>query len=252
MALSRLVPVAGAVIALFLGLGLGLGCSSSTPSTTSTAPPQDKGIDPGAGTGTQSPVPGQGTEVNPYGVAYPVKNLGFQARAGNRPGSIMRNYKFLGYRDGDPSKGTVVISLADYFDPDMKEHKVIHFSAGALWCPPCNEEAIALVPEVEKLKAKKVTIIQAVIEGDARGTGSNVDDLNVWQKRHSINFTIFLDPAQGNLGQFFEAAAIPWNGYLDARSMEVLESGVGYNPDQASVYDKWSKWIDANPAQAVK
>ncbi len=74
----------------------------------------------------------------------------------------------------------------------------------------------------------------------------------VWQKRHSINYTIFLDPEQGNLGQFFEAAAIPWNGYLDARSMEVLESGVGYNQDQASVYDKWSKWIDANPAQAVK
>ncbi len=249
MALSRLVPVAGAVLSLFLGLG----CSSSstTPSTTGT--PQDKGIDPGAGTSTQSPVPGQGTEVNPYGVPYPTKNLGYQARAGNRPGSIMRNYKFLGYRDGDPTKGPpVVISLADYFDPEVKEHKVIHFSAGALWCPPCNEEAIALVPEISKLKAQKVTVIQAIIEGDARGTGSNVDDLNVWQKRHSVNYTIFLDPEQGNLGQFFEAAAIPWNAYIDARSMEVLESGVGYTPDQASIYDKWSKWIDANPAQAVK
>jgi len=34
--------------------------------------------------------------------------------------------------------------------------------------------------------------------------------------------------------------------------MEVLESGVGYKTDQASVYDTWSTWIDANPAQAVK
>jgi len=251
MALSRLVPsraLAGALLSLFLGLGCS--SSSSTPSTTPT--PQDKGIDPGAGTGTPSPVAGQGTEANPYGVPYPTKNLGYQARAGNRPGSIMRNYKFLGYRDGDPSKGTTVISLADFFDPEMKEHKIIHFSAGALWCPPCNEEATALVPEISALKAKKVTVIQAIIEGDARGTGSNVDDLNVWQKRHKINFTIFLDPEQGNLGQFFEAAAIPWNGYLDARSMEVLESGVGYKTDQASVYDTWSTWIDANPAQAVK
>ena len=246
MALSRLVPAAAAVLSLWLGSGCS--SSSSTPSTTSA--PQDKGIDPG--TSTPSPVAGQGTEVNPYGIPYPTKNLGYQARAGNRPGSIMRNYKFLGDRDGDPSKGTTVISLADYFDPDMKQHKVIHFSAGALWCPPCNEEAKALVPEVDALKKKKVTIIQAIIEGDARGTGATGDDLDVWQKRHSINYTIFLDPEQGNLGQFFEAAAIPWNGYLDARSMEVLESGVGYNQDQASVYDKWSKWIDANPAQAVK
>ena len=123
----------------------------------------------------------------------------------------MRNYKFLGYRDGDPSKGTTVISLADYFDPDMKTTKLIHFSAGALWCPPCNEEAKALVPLVPRLKEKKVIIIQALIEGDARGTGSTLDDLNVWQKRHSVNFTLFLDPEQGNLGQFFDAAAVPWN-----------------------------------------
>ena len=224
------------------------------PSTSDFAPttgaPQDKGIDPG--TGTPSPVPGQGTETNPYGVPYPTKNLGYQARAGNRPGSIMRNYKFLGYRDGDPSKGTTVISLADFFDPQTKENKVIHFSAGALWCPPCNEEAKALVPEIANLKTRKITVIQAIIEGNAQGTGSTLDDLNQWQKRHSVNFTIFLDPEQGNLGQFFQAAAIPWNAYLDARSMEVLESGVGYNPNQDTTYETWSKWIDANPAQAVQ
>ncbi|CAN5857526.1 hypothetical protein BH11MYX4_BH11MYX4_31760 [soil metagenome] len=247
MALSRLFPVAGAVLSLFLGLG----CSSSETTPTTTAP-QDKGIDTGAGTGTPSPVPGQGTEVNPYGVPYPTKNLGYQPRAGSRPGSIMRNYKFLGYRDGDPSKGTTVISLADYFDPETKVNKVIHFSAGALWCPPCNEEATALVPEIARLKGKKITVIQAIIEGNATGTGSTLNDLNVWQQRHKINFTIFLDPEQGNLGQFFQAAAIPWNAYLDARSMEVLESGVGYNKDQEGRYDAWSKWIDENPAQAIK
>jgi thiol-disulfide isomerase/thioredoxin len=251
MALSRLVPAVGTV-ATVLSL-LNGGCSSGSDNAPATnAPAQDKGIDPGAGTGTASPVPGQGTEVNPYGVAYPTKNLGYQARAGNRPGSIMRNYKFLGYRDGDPSKGTTVISLADYFDPQMKANKVIHFSAGALWCPPCNEEATALVPEIAKLKTKKVTVIQAIIEGNTRGTGSTLVDLTDWQERHKVNFTIFLDPKQGNLGQFFEAAAIPWNAYLDARSMEVLASGVGYTPDQAAIYDSWSKWIDENPAQAVK
>ena len=245
MTLSRVV--ASAVFSLTLGLG----CSSSTGGGT-TAPPQDKGIDPGDGTGTASPVAGQGTEVNPYGKPYPTKNLGYQARAGSRAGNIIRNYKFLGYRDGDPAKGTTVISLADYFDPEMKATKLIHFSAGALWCPPCNQEAEALVPLVPGLKAQKVIIIQALIEGDARGTGATIPDLDIWQKRHSINYTLFLDPEQGNLGQFFDAAAIPWNGLIDARSMELLTSGVGYNPKMTDEYKTWSTWIDANAAQAIQ
>jgi hypothetical protein len=201
----------------------------------------------------QGTVPeGQGTELNKYGQPYPTKNLGYQARAGTRAGNIMRNYKFLGYVDGDPAKGKTVISLADLFDPEMRESKLIHFSAGALWCPPCNEEAKALVPLVPSLKQKKIKVIQALIEGDARGTGSTLPDLDVWQRRHSINYTLFLDPEQQNLGQFFDAAAVPWNGLIDARSMEILSSGVGYNPKMTEEYDRWSAWIDANPAQAVK
>ena len=246
MTLSR--AVCGAVFSVFVA-SLAAGCSSST--TPATTNPQDKGIDPGT-PNAPAPVTG-GTEVNPDGKPYPAKNLGFQARAASRPGNIIRNYKFLGYRDGDPSKGATVISLADYFDPDMKSHKLIHFSAGALWCPPCNEEADKLVPLVPGLKAQKITVIQALVEGDAKGTGSTIPDLDIWQKRHKINYTIFLDPEQGNLGQFFDTAAIPWNAYIDARSMEILQSGVGAPPDVVkNEYATWTKWIEANPAQAVQ
>ena len=236
--------VAGALFSMFVAIGCG---SSSTGE--STKPPQDRGVD------AVEPVPGgegQGTEVNAYGKPYPTANLGYQARSGKRPGSVIRNYKFLGYRDGDPSKGKAVISLADFFDPEMRQAKLIHFSAGALWCPPCNEEAKVIVPLVPMLKEKKVIVIQAIIEGDARGTGSTLADLDVWQKRHKVNYTFFTDPQQQNLGQFFDAAAIPWNGMIDARSMELLTSGVGYNPKMIEEYDTWLKWIDANPPQAVQ
>lgn len=226
------------------------GCGSNATPTSQTAP-QDRGVettDPPPGT---TPGEGQGSEVNPYGKPYPAENLGYQARAGKRPGNIIRNYKFLGYRDGDPSKGRTVISLADLFDPETRQYKLIHFSAGALWCPPCNEEAKAIVPLVPSLKQKKVVVIQAIIEGNVRGTASTLDDLDTWQKKHSINYTLFLDPSQQNLGQFFDAAAIPWNGMIDARSMELLSSGVGYNPDMPKEYDSWLKWIDSNPPQAA-
>jgi hypothetical protein len=233
------------------------GCSSSSsPSASGTAPAstaQDPGVDPGTGVSATTPAEGTGTDVNPYGKAYPTKNLGYQQRAGTRPGSIIRNYKFLGYRDGDPSKGTTVISLADFYDPDMRTAKLISFSAGALWCPPCNQEADKLVPLAPTLKQQKVVVIQALIEGDARGTGSTLDDLNVWQKRHNVNYTLFLDPEQKNLGQFFEAAAIPWNALIDARSMEILQSAVGFDPNKMTEeFTRWTTWIDANPAQNVQ
>ena len=243
MRLSR--ALTSAVLSTFLLLG----CGSTKSSDPLPAP--DRGVEPGQG--TPAPVgQAQGTEVNPYGKAYPTQNLGYQARAGKRAGNIIRNYKFLGYRDGDPAKGQQVISLADLYDPDMKTNKLIHFSAGAIWCPPCNEEAKALVPLVAGLKTKKVVIIQALIEGAARGTGSTLGDLDIWQQRHKINYTLFVDPEQQNLGQFFDSAAIPWNALIDARSMELLTSGVGYNDKMTVEYDTWTKWIDENAAQTVQ
>jgi hypothetical protein len=249
MTLSRLAL--GSVLALTVAAGCG--------STTTTAPdntPIDKGVEPGPGTPQPSPAGvGAGTEVNPYGKSYPTQNLGYTPRAGNRAGNIIRNYKFLGYRDGDPSKGTTVISLADFFDPEMRTGKLIHFSAGALWCPPCNAEADVLVPLIPSLKTKKIVVIQAIIEGSAQGTGSTLKDLDIWQQRHKVNYTLFTDPEQQNLGQFFPSAAVPWNALIDARSMELLTAGVGSSgkpEDQLAEYDTWTKWIDANPAQAVQ
>ena len=249
MTLSTVVR--GALFTVFSVVASAACSSSSTTPSTTGGTPQDPGITKGGD--TPSPVAGQGTEVNPYGKPYPTKNLGYAARAGDRPGSIMRNYKFLGYRDGTPTANPVVISLADFFDPEMKTYKLIHFSAGALWCNPCNQESDELVGIVPTVKAQKITVIQALIEGDAMGTGAKLPDLNEWQSRHKVNYTLFLDPEQGNLGQFFEAASIPWNAYLDARSMELLATDLGFAKGGAqAAYTKWTAWIDANPAQAVQ
>lgn len=248
MSLSKVSLAASLVVTLAAGIG----CGSTTiaPDTT----PVDRGVEPGPKQQPGAPPVAKGTEVNPYGKPYPTTNLGYFARAGGRPGNIIRNYKFLGYRDGNPSKGTTVISLADLYDPEMKTNTLIHFSAGALWCPPCNDEAAATVPLVPDLKARKIIIIQAIIEGSARGTGSTLADLDTWQARHKVNYTLFTDPEQQNLGQFFDAAAIPWNAMIDARSMELLQAGTGFGGIEANQadYTKWTKWIAENPAQAPK
>ena len=105
---GRLAAGAFALTALFA-------CSSSS-TVNSGGTPQDKGVDPGTG---QTQQPGAGSETNPYGVAYPTTNIGYKARNGSNAGNIIKNYKFLGYRNGDPSK-LETISLADYFDPQTK------------------------------------------------------------------------------------------------------------------------------------
>jgi hypothetical protein len=44
-----------------------------------------------------------------------------------------------------------------------------------------------------------------------------------------VNFTDMLDPGLQNLGGFFDNAAIPWNADLDVRTMELLDSSVGFS-----------------------
>jgi len=55
----------------------------------------------------------------PENVPYPNPPEGYGSgkRNGATPGSVMRNFKFLGYLNADKSKGLQTIALADYYDP---------------------------------------------------------------------------------------------------------------------------------------
>ena len=216
-------------------------CSSSSSSGSKS---QDKGVDP---VGDQ---PGAGTENNPYGVAYPLQNQGYKPRAGDLPGNVIPNFKFLGHR-GDLS-ALSTISLADLFDPEMRQYKLIHFVASARWCNPCVEEMKATLPVLPQLKEKKIIVIQALTEGATRGKGSTPADLLAWIKQFPIptaDLPVFLDPDVKTLGQFFDAAAIPWNADIDARTMELLSAGVGYSQKWIASSEQWLSWIDSHPTK---
>lgn len=212
------------------------GCSSSTP---------DSGI--AANTGTQA------AENNPYGVAYPTQNLGTQQRRGTAPGSVMKNYRFLGYPHHEPGSpiatGEMVnVSLADFFDPETRKFKVIHISVAGVWCGPCVEETKETVPVAGELLDKKIVFVQALGDGPVQGRGATQKDLDGWILKYKVNFTELLDPDLKNFGVFFNAAAIPWNANIDARTMEILSAGVG--APQLGVKgdaEKWLKWVDENP-----
>jgi hypothetical protein len=184
--------------------------------------------DDGGTTGIASP--SSGHNANPDGVAYPMPAGGYgrNARSGNTAGSVIQNFKFLGYPDPtNTSGGLQTISLADYYDPCQKRYKLLHITVAGVWCGPCNMETDAIVAAKSQLDSEKIVVVQALDDGPMEGTNATVTDLTNWINDHRSTFPEMLDPGLHNLGGFFQANAIPWNADIDVRTMEILASGVG-------------------------
>jgi len=206
------------VVATMAGLLLACSSAATNPSSTSGTP---------AGVAA----PDAGVATNPDGIPYPGPPYGHVARSGLTAGNIIQNYKFLGYPNADESQGLQVISLANYYDPCRKRYNLLRISVAGVWCVPCNEETDAIVADKATLAADKVVIIQALGDGPTMGVGATPMDLTAWITKHMSNFTEMLDPGLANLGTFFVASAIPWNGDIDPRSMEILQSATGWSGD---------------------
>ncbi len=170
----------------------------------------------GAAPGTVTPdAGGEGGrtsfDTNLDNVPYPnpADGYGHAARRGTTPGSVMQNFKFLGYPNGDRSLGLSTIALADYYDPCNKRHKLLHLSVAGVWCGPCNLETDAIVAAGPQLAAQGVAVLQALDDGPVQNQPATKGDLDYWSATHRSNFTEVLDPGLHNLGGFFDAAAIP-------------------------------------------
>lgn len=232
MKTARFVPVLLAFVAAC--------ASSSSKSGSSGDGEPDKGIS-GDGEGSAAAAP----DVNPYGQAYPTDNLGTNPRQGKTPGNRIPNYKFMGYPDGDMSKGLQPVSLAQFFDPEARKYKLLHISASATWCVYCREEIQTVAPMKAKLDERKVAWLVSLAEGPASGVPSTKDDLDKWMKNFSPPYTHVWDPGNKNFGPFYDAAALPWNCNINAKTMEILASGVGaqgYQSEQ-EVLDTVDNWI---------
>ena len=248
-------------------LGLSVLSSLLLFTACSAAPPQDPGPTP--------PVQTQGCDVtqqNSYGVCYPTVDIGTGVRAGQVSGSRLSNFAFTGYAASDTNVlaagSTKTIRLADYYDPQQKgvpgviggvPIKIIHVVVSAVWCNPCNEETDFLsganwtganttgTSWAKELAPLGVVFVQALDDGAITGTGATVTDLNNWINHHQNDFTTTLDPGNQNLGVFFDAAAIPFNMNIDARSMEILSGEVGFDTSLDQAIKTWVNWVDANP-----
>src|SRR5579864_5792529 len=194
-------------------------CSSGKTPSASTTGSACNPCDDGGG-GDDGGLGAAPAAMNPDGFPYPSPATGYgrNARNGSVPGSIMRNFKFLGYPNGDTSMGLQTVQMADYYDPCQKRYSLIHLTVAAVWCNPCNQETSAIVAAKAQLDGQRVVILQALDDGPTQGTGATVSDLNRWVARYTPKFSDVLDPGLQNLGGFFPAAEVPWNCDIDPRT----------------------------------
>ncbi|AKU97977.1 hypothetical protein AKJ09_04641 [Labilithrix luteola] len=221
------MKIAASFSALF---ALALVACSSSGGSTSSSDPVDPGIEGGSGA-TQ--------ETNGKGDVYPTANQG------TKKGNTIKNYKFVGYLDADKADGLKPISLADFYDPTGETYELIHIQASGTWCSVCKAETQATVPLADQIKARKVAWIITIAEGPTPGVPSTQQDLDKWMSTFNAPFTHVLDPGNKNLGPFYDAAALPWNANINAKTMEILSAGVGGTNDGAAIL----KEIDAALAQ---
>ncbi|HZU84938.1 MAG TPA: hypothetical protein VE987_18530 [Polyangiaceae bacterium] len=222
-----------------LGLAAVAACSSSGHSraATSGGTAGDQTADDASSCGACDGAATSGGNTNPDGLPYPAPPSG--GGYGRTPrtaqpsgGSIIENFKFLGYPNAVVGSGLQRISLADYYDPCGKRSKVLHLTVASVWCTPCNQETDAIVAAAQQLASQGVVVIQALEDGLVPGTGATQTDLQGWITKHHSTFTEMLDPDPNPmLGGFFDAAAVPWNCDIDPRTMEILDASTGWAGD---------------------
>ncbi len=197
-------------------------------------------------------------DKNPFGDCYPTSDIGTGARTNfsvnGTAGQRIANFAFTGYAGSDLnvlSPGTpTTVHLANYYNPNGlaipnviggTPVKLIHLTVAAVWCGPCNEETDFISGAnwtgantggsafAKELAPLGVVFVQALSDGPVVGTGATMNDLNSWIQHHQNDFTSMVDPGVQNLGVFFDAAAVPFNMNIDARTMEILSSEVGFD-----------------------
>jgi thiol-disulfide isomerase/thioredoxin len=216
------------------------GCSSSGGAGAAAGTPQDPGL-------ARNLPAVENRNTNSYGLSYPTSDIGTGIN------QRIKNFRFLGYPAGDNS-ALKTIALSDFYDPDQKHAdgpiKLLHIQAAGYWCVYCQKEADELGPITDELRAKGVVWLTTVAEGKTSGVDSTLADLDKWFGKHLPKNPTVLDPGNANLGVFYKAAALPWNAWIDARSMEIISYEEGARPIKADVEETLRKWQSRTPKTA--
>lgn len=187
-----------------------------------------------------------GRETNPDGVPYPTDSLGGSERAATHPGQRIPNFTFQAYVDGDRSKGLQTISLADFFDPEQKRHKVLDIQISQVWCTICSVETESTSQVIAELKADGAVFLQVMTSGADASRGPSLGEFDQWIERHSMTYTLALD-VRGRRMSGLGVNTVPWDILIDTRTMEILDSSAGAPADVEKYVRDGLQWVATHP-----
>jgi hypothetical protein len=152
--------------------------------------------------------------------------------------ATIENFGFLGWRDPvaaayDETK-LEQVHLAEFYNPDGRSNtKLIWINASAVWCSVCKSEMTQIRDDQvhASFGPRGVQMIVTLFEDNKSGPAKPLD-LHNWgsDKGFSIDYPLLLDPGF-KLGTFFTSDATPLNMLVDARTMRVVDSQMGYSLD---------------------
>jgi hypothetical protein len=188
-----------------------------------------------------------GATNNPDGQAYPTEHLGGQPRAGSYRGARIPNFSFQAYPDSNIAGGLKTISLADYYDPGQKRAKVLHLMVAAVWCPICDGMTREMLPLKTELANRDVVIVQVLMDGKRYGIAPSLNDVASWINRFPTWYTVGIDAHAQRIGTIAQLDGLPWNAFVDLRTMEILLVVPGRPISYEQTIDQLVEWVNTHP-----
>jgi hypothetical protein len=207
-----------------------------------------------SGDGTLAPAFPEGTGQQAHGAkAYPAGPYGVGK------GSIVANYKFVGYANAQKINNALQgIELADFYNPtgDGKyeegsvmevgapKPKVILIDVASVWCGPCNYEAdVVLGPLYEKYKPLGGEFLLQLADGPTPGKAATTKSLFNWTTKYKVNYPATIDPTY-KLSALFDQDAFPANMIINTRTMEIVEVIAGAPEPGSSFWKTYEKVLN--------
>jgi hypothetical protein len=192
---------------------------------------------------------GSGQQANPT-KAYPPGPYGVGK------GSIIENYKFLGYPNSQVVNNALAeIELAEFYNPtgdqkygegsvfpaDAAKPKVILIDIASVWCGPCNFEAGNTLPPLHaKYAPQGGEFLLNLADGPKPGIPATSKALYNWTTKYKVDYPAVIDPTY-KLNPLFQSDAFPTNIIIRTKDMKIMQVIAGAPDPGSSFWQTYEK-----------
>lgn len=171
-------------------------------------------------------------------------------------GSIIANYKFVGYANAmKVSDALQEIQLAEFYNPDgngvyeagsvmevgAPKPKVILIDVASVWCGPCNYEADQVLPGLyTQYKPQGGEFLLQLADGPTPGKAATSKSLYNWTQKYDVDYPATIDPTY-KLSALFDQDAFPTNMIVKTSTMEIVEVIAGAPEPGSSFWKTYEK-----------